>query len=104
MKANPDKFQASCIGKKTHDNIDSFLSCQTNIKCDDNVTLLGINLDYMLHFDTHVSEICKKASQQLAVLKRLDRFLTKQGKLIIYNSFIASNYSYFPLAWHISSV
>ena len=45
-----------------------------------------------------------KASQQLAVLKRLGRFLTKQGKLIIYNSFIASNFSYCPLAWHFCSV
>ena len=26
-----------------------------------NVTLLGINIDYMLKFDAHVSEICKKA-------------------------------------------
>ena len=58
----------------------------------------------MLKFDTHVSEICKKASQQLAVLKRLGRFLTKQGKLIIYNSFIASKFSYCSLAWHFCSV
>ena len=104
MKANPDKFQAICIGKKSHDNIDSFQVGQTNIKCDDNVTLLGINLDYILKFDTHVSEICKKASQQLAVLKRLGRFLTKQGKLIIYNSFISSNFIYCLLAWHFCGV
>ena len=50
---------------------------QTNIKCDDSVTLLGINIDYMLKFDAHVSEICKKASKQLAVLKRLGGFLTR---------------------------
>ena len=49
-------------------------------------------------------KFAKKASQQLAVLKRLGRFLTKQGKLIIYNSFIASNFSYCPLAWHFCSV
>ena len=104
MKANPDKFQAICIGKKSHDNIDSFQVGQTNIKCDDNLTLLGINLDYLLKFDTHVSENLQKGFQQLAVLKRLGRFLTKQGKLIIYNSFIASNFSYCPLAWHFCSV
>ena len=104
MKANPDKFQAICIGQKTHDNIDSFQIGQTTIKCDDNATLLGINIDYLLKFDAHVSEICKKASKQLAVLKRLGRFLTKQGKLVIYNSFIASNFSYCPLAWHFCSV
>ena len=48
-------------------------------------------------------KFAKKASKQLAVLKRLGGFLTKQGKLVIYNSFIASNFSYCPLAWHFCS-
>ena len=60
MKANPDKFEAICIGRKTHDNIESFQIGQTNIKCDDRVTLLGINIDYMLKSYAHVSEICKE--------------------------------------------
>ena len=81
-----------------HDNIESFQIGQTNIKCEENVTLLGINIGFMLKFDNHVSDICKKASKQLAVLKRLGSFLTKQGKLAIYNSFIASNFIYCPLA------
>ena len=85
MKANPDKFQAICIGKKTYDNIETFRIGETDIKCENNVSLLGINIDFMLKFDDHVTEICKKASKQLAVLKRLGRFLTKQGKLVIYN-------------------
>ena len=54
----------------------------------------------MLRFDDHVAEICKKASKQLAVLKRIGRFLTKQGKMTIYNSFIVSNFNYCPMAWH----
>ena len=29
--------------------------------------------------------------------------ITKKGKLVIYNSFIASNFSYCPLAWHFCS-
>ena len=103
MKANPEKFQAICVGKKSHDNIKSFTIGDTDITCDDNVTLLGINIDFMLKFDDHVSDICRKASKQLAVLKRIGRFLTKQGKMVIYNSFIASNFSYCPLAWHFCS-
>ena len=50
-----------------------------------------------------MSEICKKASKQLAVLKRLGRFLTKQGKVTIYNSFIVSNFNYCPLVWNLCS-
>ena len=66
MKANPSKFQAICIGKNAHDGITSFNIDSVEIKCDDNVTLLGINIDFMLRFDDHVSEVCKKASKQLA--------------------------------------
>ena len=74
------------------------------IKCEENVTLLGVNIDFMLSFDDHVTDICKKASKQLAVLKSLGRFLTKQCKLTIYNSFIVSNFNYCPLAWHFCSM
>ena len=51
-----------------------------------------------------MTEICKKASKQLAVLTRLGRFLTKKGKLVIYNSFISSNFTYCPSAWHFCSI
>ena len=96
MKANPTKFQAICIGKRAHGYITSFNIVSAEIKCEDNVTLLGINIDFMLRFDDHVSQICKSASKQLAVLKRIGHFLTKQGKMTIYNSFIVSNFNYCP--------
>ena len=100
MKANPDKFQAICIGQKTHDAFSSFQLNDTVIHCEDNVTLLGKNIDFMLNFNDHISDICKKASQQLPVLKRIGRFLTKHGKLTIFRSFIMSNLNYCPLTWH----
>ena len=103
MKANPDKFQAICIGQKSYDAISSFQLNGTIIKCDDNVTLLGVNIDFMLNFNDHTSDICRKASQQLAVLIRIGRFLTKHGKLTIFKSFIMSNFNYFPRTWHFCS-
>ena len=103
MKANPDKFQAICLGKKANDSIKSFNIASAEINCEDNVTLLGVNIDYLLKFDDHVSDICKKASRQLAVLKRIGKFLTKQGRMIIYNSFILSNFNYCPIVWHFCS-
>ena len=54
MKANPIKFQAICIGKRAHDDITSFNIDSAEIKCEDN----GINIDFMLRFDDHVSRIC----------------------------------------------
>ena len=60
MKANPDKFQAICHGKKANENITSFHISNTDIQCEDNVTLLGVNIDFLLKFDSHVTDICKK--------------------------------------------
>ena len=54
----------------------------------------------MFRFDDHVFKICKRAPNLLAVLKHIGLFLTKQGKMTIYNSFIVSNFNYCPLAWH----
>ena len=47
MKANPDKFQAICVGQKHHDAISSFLLNDTVISFGDNVTLLGVNIDFI---------------------------------------------------------
>ena len=104
MKANHDKFLAISIRKKTYDSVEIFRIGETDIKCENNVSLLGVNIEFMLKFDDHMTEICKKASKQLAVLKRLGRFLTKKGKLVIYNSFISSNFTYCPSAWHFCSI
>ena len=57
----------------------------------------------MLRFDDLVSQICTRASKQLAVLKRIGLFLNKQGKMTINNSFIVSNFNYCPQAWHFCS-
>jgi hypothetical protein len=50
------------------------------------VKLLGIDIDYQ--FNQHISNLCRKASQQLNVLKRLGSYLTKLNKLTIFHTFI----------------
>ena len=103
MKANPDKFQAISFGKRGNRDIPHF-SCESiHIPCEDSVSLLGVNFDHLLTFNNHITDICKKAARQLAVLKRIGHFLTVQGKLTIYKSFIMSNFNYCPLIWHFCS-
>ena len=63
-------------------------------------TPLGVTIDFQLNFNVHISEICRKASRQLNVLKRIGKYLTRLGKLTIYHSFIVSNFNYCPLSWH----
>ena len=47
-----------------------------------------------------MSNICKKASRQLGILKRIGKNICKLGKLNIYHFFILSNFSYCHLSWH----
>ena len=100
MQANPEKFQAISIGTKTHNDNIVFNLNGTQINCDDEVKLLGVTIDYKLNFNTHITNICKKAARQLNVLKRIGHHLNKTSKLTIYHSFILSNLSYCPLTWH----
>ena len=103
MQANPDKFQALAIGKKTFKEQICFDLNGSKIKCEEHVKLLGVTIDYELNFDKHISEICKKSAGQLNVLKRIGRYLNKLGRLTIYYSFILSNFNYCPVTWHFCS-
>jgi hypothetical protein len=104
MKANPDKLQALAIGKKSFDHKIVFELKGNRIECENDVKLLGVTIDYELKFDKHInSDICKKASRQLNVLKRIGKYLNKLGRLTIYYSFILSNLTYCPITWHFCS-
>ena len=103
MKANPDKFQAIAIGAKTNKHNLSFDLKGNKITCEENVKLLGITVDSHLNLDKHISEICKKASEQLNILKRIGKYLNRLGRLTIYYSFILSNFNYCPVTWHFCS-
>ena len=99
MQANPENFQAMAIGKKSRDEFTSFSVNGTDVLCEQEVKLLGITIDFMLSFNTHISNLCKKTSHQLNVLKRIGKYLTLQGKIAIYHSFILSNFNFCPLTW-----
>ena len=71
MQANPCEFQAVAVGKKAYVKEPVFHIESANISCDEVVKLLGIDIDYQLNLDKHVKNICRKASQQLSVLKRI---------------------------------
>ena len=103
MKANPDKFQVLAIGTKSQKLDLEFNLGQTTLTCDKEVKLLGVTVDFKLSFKPHISNICKKASRQLNVLNRIGKHLNLQCRLMIYHSFILSNFNYCPLIWHFCS-
>ena len=104
MIANPSKFHALLIKKDQTTTSGERISIQgKTIKSEDSVKLLGIQLDYKLNFDPHISAPCKKAATQLNVLKRLRAYIGFDAKRVLVQSFVYSNFNYCPLVWHFCS-
>ena len=80
-----------------------FTTSGVDIPCEETLKPLGVELDLMLNFDNQIKKICTKAAQQLNVLQRLSKFLSEDTKLLIFKSFIQSNFNYCPLIWHFCS-
>ena len=69
----------------------------------DAVTVLCVDIDDKLNFNSHVSNMCNKAGRQLNVLQRLKGSLDYASRLSIYQSFIMSNFNYCPVVWMFTS-
>ena len=67
------------------------------------VKLLGIEVDNKLSFDKHISTLCKKASNQLNAIGRIQKYVSFKEKEVFINSFVYSNFNYCPLVWHFCS-
>ena len=102
MQANPSKFQFTIISHRPVDTSKAMLQVDDSIvlKPESQVKVLGVTLDNKLNFSHHVSIICTKAARQLNALARISEFLSTTPRMIIYNSFINSHFSYCSLMWH----
>jgi hypothetical protein len=97
MEANPSKFQILIANEQN--SIDFTLN-DTTVQSSPSVKLLGVTLDHKLNFNEHVNSLILKASRQLNCLIRLSRTLSTNVKLLLYKSFILSNFNYCPAVWH----
>ena len=84
MQANPDKFQAVAVGIQTFDKVKQFTLAGIDIPCEENVKLLGVEVDFMLNYDKQIKTMCMKAARQLNVLRRLSKFLSEDTRLLIF--------------------
>ena len=68
MIANSGKFQYMLLGKHKpfKIEIEGF-----QLESNKSVNLLGITIDHILTFDTHVSNICKTTSAKVKTLRRI---------------------------------
>ena len=61
--------------------------------------MLGITKDDKLNFEENLFELAKKASMQLNAIIHLQEYSGKEQEESIINSFIFSNFNYYPLIW-----
>ena len=101
MVANIYKFQAMFLCPKMNEHIFQNITINDmSIVSIPQVKLLGVTIDDKMNFNDHINNICCKATRQLNALCRLNKVLSTHTKLILYKSFIMSNFSYAPLVWH----
>ena len=62
--------------------------------------LFGVLLDSALKFSEHISSVCKKASQQIRVLRRLRKLIPTHAKLQLYKAAILPHLTYCSTICH----
>ena len=104
MEANASKFQGII---KVYGNTVAPKTIQVmneEIDFSKEITLLGVNIDVKLTFDSHISKICKRSGFSLRALERISKHLSEESKKYVYNAFIASHFSYCNIVWHFTSI
>ena len=72
------------------------------VQMTNSVKLLGVTIDSMLNFNQHVQLICKKASNKVRAFYRIAPNLEYKKDVMLYDSFVLSNFNYFSLIWMFS--
>lgn len=65
----------------------------------DDVKILGVEVDRGLRFDSHVKSIAKKASHRISALRRIASFLDRKGRLLLYKAQVRPHLEYAALSW-----
>ena len=96
-----DKFQVILLDKRGPDNTSTEVKIgNKKIKSTLSVKVLGVHTHNKLSFNHHhINKLCKSARNQLNALTRLRLFLGLKERV---NSFMYSNFKYFPLVWMFS--
>ena len=94
MVPNPDKCHYIVIGH--NDPSHKIILNNNEIPSFNEEKLLGILLDNKLNFDYHVTSLCKKAGQKLA-LARINHYLIPDQNILQLNSVVKSQSRYCSL-------
>ena len=66
----------------------------------DNLKLLGVTIDCGVNFNSHISNVCKKARQRIGVIMGLRNLIPTEAKLHLFKATILPHLTYHHLVWH----
>ena len=93
MKVNTGKSYLLVSG-----NVRATAKIDSNyIESEKEQVLLGITIDSNLTLESHINNICKRASQKLNALARVAPYMNVQKRRIIMKPFVTSQFGYCPL-------
>ena len=98
MVVNASKFQVILFGLNSNESIVLEVG-GCSIDVDNSVTVLGVKIDSKFKFNQNVSKICQKANTKISAFSRVSNYLDEKQSLILYKSFIASQFNYCSLIW-----
>ena len=86
-----------CLGKDTRNETCIFKGLV--MKNSKEQKMLEVTIDNKLTFESHIKNLCKKASQKTGASSRLSNHLNDSQKRLVLNSIVKPQFSYCPLAW-----
>ena len=95
---NPKKFQIMFLGTKRKQKLCLDINGATTLSTTQ-IILLGIKIDWKLKFNQHVNMLCDKANSKVGAMSRIRTKLTLDQKILLYNSFILSQFGYCTNVW-----
>ena len=97
---NVQKYQSMVLGAESEANNINLDINGVNIEQLKSIKLFGVFLDSELNFSEHISYVCKKASQQIGILRRLRKLIPTHGKLQLYKAAILPHLTYCSTICH----
>ena len=62
--------------------------------------MFGVAVDDKMRIERHIANVCRKVSQQIAVLKRMKKILPFETRKCLCLEFIIPHFNYCSETWH----
>ena len=104
MVINMPKTKCMVVGtharlKSQHSKCLDLTISDTPIEQVEERKLLGLLIDQHLTWQSHLDYICAKVAQRLALLRRIESFLSTDDRLTFYRGMVAPLYEYGCIIW-----